>query len=94
MCAVYDKKKKQGRENECRPVLCSLDEFARTKIPLMSEYATTVVGRRIYLQVYIQSLSQLEVMYGRARAQGLRDNMDSPQASPHLSDCKCLDEHA
>jgi type IV secretory pathway TraG/TraD family ATPase VirD4 len=43
----------------------------------MSEYATTVVGRRIYLQVYVQSLSQLEVIYGRARAQVLRDNMDS-----------------
>jgi type IV secretion system protein VirD4 len=77
MCAVYDQKKKQGQEKECRPVLCSLDEFARTKIPLMSDYATTVVGRRIYLQVYIQSLSQLDVIYGRARAQVLRDNMDS-----------------
>jgi len=63
MCDIYDKKKKQGREGECRPILTQLDEFAQTKIPLMSEFAGTVVGRRIYLQIYIQSLSQLEVMY-------------------------------
>lgn len=77
MCAVYDKMKKLGREKECRAVFNPLDEFARTAIPMISEFSGTVVGRRIYLGVYIQSLSQLEVVYGRARAQVLRDNMDS-----------------
>src|SRR5437764_12836434 len=44
---------------------------------LTADHATTVVGRGIYLWVAIQSLSQLEVVYGRARAQVLRDNMES-----------------
>ncbi len=44
---------------------------------MLADSATTVVGRKISLWMAIQSLSQLEVVYGRARAQILRDNMDS-----------------
>src|SRR4051812_46246372 len=69
------RKSKDGRRSAGQS--CALLMNLPGKIPLMSEYATTVVGRRIYLQVYVQSLSQLEVIYGRARAQVLRDNMDS-----------------
>ena len=61
----------------CRPVLLLIDEAGRTAIPMLADQATTVVGRGISLWVAIQSLSQLEVVYGRARAQVLRDNMES-----------------
>src|SRR5207245_7083569 len=66
---------KQG--NGCQPVLLLIDEAGRTAIPSLADQATTVVGRRITLWVAIQSLSQLELVYGRARAQVLRDNMES-----------------
>jgi type IV secretion system protein VirD4 len=65
----------QGRD--CQPVLLLIDEAGRTAIPMLSDQATTVVGRGISLWVAVQSLSQLEVVYGRARAQVLRDNMES-----------------
>jgi type IV secretion system protein VirD4 len=62
---------------DCQPVLLLQDEAACTAIPALAERATTVVGRGISLWVAIQSLSQLETVYGKARAQTLRDNMDS-----------------
>ena len=69
----YDSK--QG--NGCRPVLLLIDEAGRTAIPSLADQATTVVGRGISLWVAIQSLSQLETVYGKARAHVLRDNMES-----------------
>src|SRR5712691_2298750 len=63
--------------DNCRPVLLLADEAGRTAIPMLADHATTVVGRRISLWVAIQSLTQLEAVYGKARAQILRDNMDS-----------------
>ena len=44
---------------------------------MLADQATTVVGRGISLWIAIQSLSQLETVYGKARAQVLRDNMES-----------------
>ena len=70
---TYDRVQGEG----CRPVLLLLDEAGRTAIPALSEHATTVVGRGVSLWVAIQSLSQLETVYGKARAQALRDNMES-----------------
>jgi type IV secretory pathway TraG/TraD family ATPase VirD4 len=61
----------------CRPVLLLVDEAGRTAIPSLSEFATTINGRGISLWIAIQSLSQLDAVYGRARARILRDNMDS-----------------
>jgi type IV secretion system protein VirD4 len=69
----YDSK--QGRE--CQPVLLLVDEAGRSAIPSLADQATTVVGRGISLWVSIQSLSQLETVYGRARAQILKDNMET-----------------
>src|SRR5947207_2189555 len=63
--------------NGCHPVLLLIDEAGRTAIPSLADHATTVVGRGISLWIAIQSLSQLEAVYGRARAQILRDNMES-----------------
>jgi type IV secretion system protein VirD4 len=61
----------------CRPVLLLIDEAGRTPIPSLADQATTVVGRGLSLWLAVQSLSQLEVVYGRSRAQVLRDNMES-----------------
>ena len=69
----YDANQGKG----CNPVLLLVDEAGRTAIPMLADSATTVVGRRISLWLAVQSLSQLESVYGRARAQVLRDNMDS-----------------
>ena len=70
---TYDERHGVG----CRPVLLLLDEVGRTAIPNLSEHATTVVGRGISLWIAIQSLSQLETVYGKAPAETLRNNMDS-----------------
>jgi type IV secretory pathway TraG/TraD family ATPase VirD4 len=73
LISTYDRS--AGRD--CHPVLCLIDEAGRTAIPSLSDYATTVCGRGITLWVSIQSLSQLDVEYGRARAKVLRDNMET-----------------
>jgi type IV secretory pathway TraG/TraD family ATPase VirD4 len=44
---------------------------------MLADQATTVVGRKIYLWISVQSLSQLETVYGRSRADTLRNNMES-----------------
>src|SRR5205814_9723312 len=61
----------------CQPVMLLSDEAGRTAIPTLADHATTVVGRGISLWLAVQSLSQLEMVYGKARAQVLRDNMES-----------------
>ena len=63
--------------NGCKPVLILIDEAGRTAIPTLADHATTVVGRGISLWIAVQSLSQLESVYGKARSQTLRDNMES-----------------
>ncbi len=65
----------QGKE--CRPVLLLIDEAGRTAIPSLADHATTVVGRRISVWIAVQSLAQLDAMYGRARAHVLRDNVET-----------------
>jgi type IV secretion system protein VirD4 len=73
LTTTYDMKQGEG----CQPVLLLIDEAGRTAIPMLADQSTTVVGRGISLWVAIQSLAQLETVYGRARAQVLRDNMES-----------------
>lgn len=73
MVSVYD----QRAGKDCRPVMLLVDEAGRTAIPSLADHATTVAGRGISLWLAVQSLSQLEVVYGKARAQVLRDNMES-----------------
>jgi type IV secretion system protein VirD4 len=63
--------------NGCNPVLLLIDEAGRTAIPSLADHATTVVGRGITLWIAVQSLSQLNVVYGTQRATILRDNMES-----------------
>jgi len=73
LVAIYDQKAGKG----CNPVLLLIDEGGRTAIPSLADHATTVVGRGIYMWLAVQSLSQLEVVYGKPRMQVLRDNMES-----------------
>ena len=61
----------------CNPVLLLIDEAGRTAIPSLADHATTVVGRGISLWIAIQSLSQLETVYGKARAQTILDNVET-----------------
>ena len=78
MQTTYDKRPgRTAKEKGCSPVLLLLDEAGRVKIPLLYEYATTVVGRQISLWVAIQSISQLTATYGHANAETLLDNMDT-----------------
>ena len=73
LVAIYDGRAGSG----CQPVMLLIDEAGRTAIPSLADHATTVVGRGISIWLAVQSLSQLEVVYGKARAQVLRDNMES-----------------
>ena len=73
LVAIYDRR--AGKD--CQPVMLLIDEAGRTAIPSLADHATTVVGRGISIWLAVQSLSQLEVVYGKARAQVLRDNMES-----------------
>ncbi len=73
LITTYDKAEGKG----CKPVLLLVDEAGRTAIPSLADHATTVVGRGVSLWVAIQSISQLEAVYGKARAQVLKDNMES-----------------
>ena len=72
LTTTYDNNQGEG----CKPVLLLVDEAGRTAIPSLADHATTVVGRRISFWIALQSLSQLETVYGKARAQTLKDNME------------------
>jgi type IV secretion system protein VirD4 len=73
LITTYDK----AQGENCHPVLLLIDEAGRTAIPSLADHATTVNGRGISLWIAIQSLSQLDAVYGHTRARTLRDNMDS-----------------
>jgi type IV secretion system protein VirD4 len=78
MQTTYDKRPgRTAKEKGCYPVLLLLDEAGRVAIPKLYEYATTVVGRQISLWVAIQSIKQLDAIYGQANAETLLDNMDT-----------------
>jgi type IV secretion system protein VirD4 len=63
--------------NGCQPVLLLIDEAGRSAIPSLADHATTVVGRGITLWIAVQSLAQLDTVYGKTRATVLRDNMET-----------------
>jgi type IV secretion system protein VirD4 len=73
MQTTYDRRLGKG----CYPVLLLLDEAGRVKIPHLYEHATTVVGRQMSLWVAIQSIKQLDAIYGPANSEVLLDNMDT-----------------
>jgi type IV secretion system protein VirD4 len=73
LISSYDAQAGQG----CQPILLLIDEAGRSAIPALADHATTVVGRGLNLWIAVQSLSQLETVYGKGRAQTLRDNCES-----------------
>ena len=73
LITTYDQ---EGGRN-CHPVLLLIDEAGRQAIPSLAEHATTVVGRGITLWLAIQSLAQLDAVYGKDRATILRDCMET-----------------
>jgi type IV secretory pathway TraG/TraD family ATPase VirD4 len=78
MQTTYDKRPgRTAKEKGCYPVLLLLDEAGRVAIPKLYEYATTVVGRQISLWVAVQSIKQLDAIYGEANAETLLDNIDT-----------------
>jgi type IV secretion system protein VirD4 len=66
-----------ARGEGCRPVLLLLDEAGVTEIPNLHLYSATVAGRGISLWAAVQSLSQLDGIYGKHRADTIRNNMDT-----------------
>ncbi len=90
LITVYDK----AQGNGCQPVLLLVDEAGRTAIPMLADHATTVAGRGITLELFVQSLSQLETIYGKSRAQTLKDNMDTQLYYPpaDLTTAKYLED--
>jgi type IV secretion system protein VirD4 len=70
---TYDAAKGQS----CRPVLLLIDEAGQAPIPNLQQYAATVAGRGISLWVAVQALSQLDSLYGRHKADTIRNNCDS-----------------
>ncbi len=74
-CFTHSDFSNQGKG--CQPVLLLIDEAGRAAIPMLADQATTVVGRGINLWIAVQSLSQLEAVYGKTRAQVLKDNMEN-----------------
>ncbi len=75
---TYDNRPgRTAAEKGCYPVLFLIDEAGRAAIPKLYEYAITVVGRQISLWVAIQSIVQLEAIYGWPHAQELLENLDT-----------------
>jgi type IV secretion system protein VirD4 len=77
LTATYDQEEKKGNQYACTPVLILADEAGRSAIPQLANAAQTVLGRRVYLWIAVQSLSSLEVVYGRGRAQILKDSVET-----------------
>jgi type IV secretory pathway TraG/TraD family ATPase VirD4 len=77
LTATYDESVKNGTHEACRPVLILADEAGRSAIPQLADASQTVLGRRIYLWIAVQSLSSLEVVYGRGLAQILKDSVET-----------------
>ncbi len=90
LLTTYD----NAQGNGCNPVLLLVDEAGRTAIPSLADHATTVAGRGITLALFVQSLSQLETIYGKARSQTLKDNMDTQLYYPptDLTTAKYLED--
>ncbi len=72
--AVHDN---TDKKEKCRPVLLLVDEAGTCPIPELQKHVATVNGRGISFMIAIQSLSQLDALYGKYNATTIRNNMDS-----------------
>jgi type IV secretion system protein VirD4 len=55
-------------------ILLALDEVGRTPIPKLPDYIATIAGRGMSALLYVQSLSQLNEVYGDKGAETILDN--------------------
>jgi type IV secretion system protein VirD4 len=73
MINTYDSSKRE----DCRPVLLLIDEAANSPIPNLHQYASTLAGRGISVWAAYQDLSQIDGLYGKHKANTIKNNMDS-----------------
>lgn len=79
------------KEGISLPISMFFDEFANIgMISNMSGYASTVRSREINLNVCLQSITQLEQIYGEKSAQAIINNLKTKIFLPGLSDLKTL----
>jgi type IV secretory pathway TraG/TraD family ATPase VirD4 len=78
LITTYDKR--AGKN--CNPVLLLIEETGRTAIPSLADHSTTVVGRGVSLWIAVQSLSQLDAVYGRVRRPGVERQHGEPNLLP------------
>ena len=86
MIDTYDSLQGRG----CRPVLVILDEIARTGFPGLKDYVSTAAGRHILLMPVVQSLAQIDSVFGVKDARTICANMGAqivypPAAGDHLA---------
>jgi type IV secretion system protein VirD4 len=62
---------------QARPVLFLVDEAGRTGIPNLPEHVSTVNSRGMSFWMAFQDLSQQDALYGKLRAESLRNNCDT-----------------
>lgn len=73
------------------PVHFLMDEFANIgMINNMSVHAATVRSRKISLSVCLQSISQLQQVYGKDNAQAILNNLKTKMILPSLNDLDTL----
>lgn len=76
LCFSADKDYKDNRLKI--PVRFFLDDFAaNVYIPDVDKITSVIRSREIYVSIIIQSISQLESMYGQARAKTILNNCDN-----------------
>jgi len=73
MLETYD----TARGQHCQRVLLLLDEAGAIHIPSLPQYVATVAGRGISVWAAYQDDAQLENLYGKYKADTIRNNMDS-----------------
>ncbi len=73
------------------PVYFFMDEFANCgMINNMSTHASTVRSRKISLSICVQSISQLQQVYGKNNAQAIMNNLKTKIVLPALNDTDTL----
>ena len=58
-------------------MLLLIDEAGTAPVPGLPKYAATVAGRGISIWAAFQDLNQQESVYGKSRAETLRNNMET-----------------
>ena len=68
LITVYKKAKQEGRAHKLWHLLIAMEEAGRTPVPLLYEQVATLAGRDMSIIAVVQSLSQIDAAFGKARA--------------------------